>query len=103
MAVDEPATDQGQDEVAAAVDPSVDPEVADLELAERLERLERKPPLYRAFRGAMYTAYIVVAIWVVSAMTVATWRSVWGEPGEQLRERDGQVLAVEPASPSQGK
>lgn len=104
MTADEPAAGE-HDEVARVVaeEPSVATEVDDLELAEGLQRIERKPPLYRAFRGAMYTAYIIIAIWVVSAITVAAWRSVWGESGDMVRKRDGQVLAVEPASQHQSE
>jgi hypothetical protein len=47
--------------------------------AETLRRADEKPPLYRAFRGAMYVVYMAVVVWFCLSITVSVWRSVWGD------------------------
>jgi len=53
-----------------------------------LRRAEAKPPLYRFFRGGLYVAYMVVAVWFCVAVTVSVWRAVWGEPGRAMQQRE---------------
>jgi hypothetical protein len=52
---------------------------------DRLARVERKPPLYRAFRWSLYGIYVMVAAWLVLSITVAIWKSVYGEAGAARR------------------
>lgn len=53
-----------------------------------LRRAEAKPPLYRFFRGGLYVAYMVVAVWFCIAITASVWRAVWGEQGKALQQRE---------------
>lgn len=53
-----------------------------------LRRAEAKPPLYRFFRGGLYVAYMVVAVWFCLTITVSVWRAVWGEQGRALQQRE---------------
>lgn len=73
----------------AAPEPAAPPPDArdDQKIAAELQRLERKPPLYRFFRGGMYGLYIVAALWIVSAMSWSAIHSVWGPPGLALKAR----------------
>jgi hypothetical protein len=50
-----------------------------------LRRAEAKPPLYRFFRGGLYVAYMIVAVWFCLSITVAVWRAVWGDSGRSLQ------------------
>lgn len=59
----------------------------DVAIARELERLERRPPLYRFFRGTMYGLYLLAAAWLLIAIAVSTWHSVWGDAGDKLRQR----------------
>ncbi len=65
-----------------------------LEIAEQLAQMERKPPLYRVFRGTMYTLYLVVAVWVVMAIAVASWRGIWGEAGDVIKRSQNEAHPV---------
>lgn len=66
-----------------------------------LRRAEAKPPLYRFFRGGLYVAYMVVAVWFCLSITASVWRAVWGEPGRQLQAhaQDRHPLQVTPGRP----
>ena len=66
----------------------------DLAIAAKLERLERKPPLYRFFRGGLYGLYGLAAFWVMAAIAWSTWQSVWGPAGQALKQRQGQQAGV---------
>ena len=59
-------------------------ELGDEALRARLSRVERKPPLYRVFRVGLYGIYGIVATWLVLSITVAVWRTVYGDVGTQL-------------------
>lgn len=59
--------------------------LGDAALRARVDRVERKPPLYRIFRVSLYALYGLVATWLVLAITVAVWNSVYGAPGQALR------------------
>lgn len=74
-------------EGAAADDVEVAPSagLGDDELRARAAKVERKPPLYRAFRVVLYGAYAVVAAWLVGGITIAVWASVYGAAGASLR------------------
>jgi nitrate reductase NapE component len=63
-------------------------------LRAELARVERKPPLYRAFRVALYSLYGLVAAWLIGAITLAIWQSVFGPPGDALRAREAQRLGA---------
>ncbi len=52
---------------------------------DRLARVERKPPLYRAFRWSLYGIYVMLAAWLVLSITVAIWKSVYGDAGAERR------------------
>jgi len=89
-----PSAEPAVDLPDASVAPSVDAVAAlppdpsdDREIAETLQRMESKPPLYRFFRGAMYGIYLVVAAWIVLAIAVSSWRSVYGKDGQALKQR----------------
>lgn len=56
-----------------------------------LRRAEEKPPLYRAFRVAMYVGYFVVVGWFVVSIVVGVYRSVYGPAGDALRQREQVV------------
>jgi hypothetical protein len=64
-----------------------------------LRRAEAKPPLYRFFRGGLYVAYMVVAVWFCLSITVSVWRAVWGESGRalQVHEQVRHPLQATPA------
>lgn len=82
-------------EPAAGQDVQLEP----LEVAEQLARVERKPPLYRAFRGTLYVVYLVVAAWLTVAVAVAAGRGVWGADGQAIKRAQDQarpVTVVEP-------
>lgn len=59
---------------------------------DRLAYVERKPPLYRAFRWSLYGIYIALAAWLIVSITVAVWQSVFGAPGQTLRAADQAAL-----------
>ncbi len=79
------ATDPGGDDHA----------LGDAALRARLSRVERKPPLYRAFRVSLYALYGLVATWLVLSITVAVWQSVFGEAGQALRARQRAPMAAQ--------
>jgi hypothetical protein len=56
-----------------------------------LRRAEEKPPLYRAFRVAMYVGYLLVVAWFVISIVIGVYRSVYGPAGQALRQRDQPV------------
>lgn len=60
--------------------------LGDAELIDKLESIERKPPTYRVFRVTLYTTYIIIALWLVLSIAIASWSSVYGERGVKLRE-----------------
>ncbi len=72
--------DAAPEQVGAAVD-----NLQDVEIRDRLAQMERKPPLYRAFRVTLYTLYIGVAAWLVLSIAISAWQSVYGAAGESLR------------------
>ncbi|MBI5607898.1 MAG: hypothetical protein HY902_03355 [Deltaproteobacteria bacterium] len=53
-----------------------------------LQRAEEKPPLYRAFRTAMYVGYMIVVVWLVVGIIAGAWGAVWGEQGQQIQARE---------------
>ena len=79
--------------------PPMDSQLEPLEVAEELARVERKPPLYRAFRGTLYVLYLVLAAWLTVAVIVAAWRGVWGEAGQTIRQAQQQARPVTVAPP----
>ncbi|MCO4762242.1 MAG: hypothetical protein KC502_12100 [Myxococcales bacterium] len=76
--------------------PHVD-DLGDLEIREHLERIERKPPKFRAFRVALYSLYLLLAGWLVVSIAIGTWQSVYGTSGDALRARPSAPLAASPA------
>ena len=66
----------------------------DLQIANELERLERKPPLYRFFRGTLYSLYGLVAAWVVCSIAWSAYQSVWGKSGQALKQQQSTPSAV---------
>ena len=76
-----------------------DSQLEPLEIAEELARVERKPPLYRAFRGTLYTLYLVLAVWLTTAVIVAAWRGVWGDAGAALRHAQNENRPLTVATP----
>ncbi|MBP47288.1 MAG: hypothetical protein CMH53_05065 [Myxococcales bacterium] len=71
----------------------------DAELIDRLARIERKPPMYRVFRGTLYSVYIAVALWLVLSVAIAAWSSVYGESGDAFRANKGRSSPVAPVEP----
>ncbi len=57
----------------------------ELEIAERLARAERKPPLYRFFRGTLYGLYLAVTLWLFLAIVISWTNAVWGDAGDAMR------------------
>ncbi len=53
-----------------------------------LQRAEEKPPLYRAFRTAMYVGYMIVVVWLVVGIIAGAWGAVWGEQGRHIQQRE---------------
>ena len=83
-----------------ALDAGEDGALGDAALRARLSRVERKPPLYLAFRVSLYALYGVVATWLVLSITVAVWQSVFGEVGAALRaQQRAPVAAQAPPTP----
>ena len=76
-----------------------DSQLEPLEIAEELARVERKPPLYRAFRGTLYTLYLLLAVWLTVAVIVAAWRGVWGDAGQTIRQAQEQARPLTVAAP----
>lgn len=72
----------------------------DSAVRERLARVERKPPLYRAFRWSLYGIYVAVAAWLVGSITVAVWQSVYGPSGDALRAAETRPVAAPQAEES---
>ena len=93
------ADDRGSEEFVDAADgdgPDVEMSVdEDLAMAAELERLERKPPLYRFFRGTLYGLYMLVAVWLVAAIAWSAYLSVWGEPGQQMKQRETSLSSIQ--------
>ena len=66
------------------------PQVAQLEdreIREQLERIENKPPMYRAFRVTLYSLYLAIATWLVVSIAIGAWKSVYGPAGVSLKAR----------------
>lgn len=53
-----------------------------------LRRAEEKPPLYRAFRTALYVTYLLVVAWFVIAIIVGAYNAVWGPQGQALAAKE---------------
>ena len=69
----------------------------EVEIAARLARVENKPPLYRLFRGALYTLYLAVALWLFLAIVISWGRAVWGDAADALRKQQDQPKPLEAA------
>jgi len=83
------------DELGKVVPQPEEPDLRDdIAIARELERLERKPPLYRFFRGAMYGLYMLAAVWLIGAMAISAWQAVYGEAGRKLRARQAQTAPI---------
>lgn len=82
-------------DASAPVGAASEPMPSDADLA----RAEAKPPLYRFFRGGLYIAYMVVAVWFCVSITVNAWRAVWGEPGRALQAQESSRQPVRATPP----
>lgn len=78
------------DDQAPAEDPQLAAAEHDAPDDETISRAEIKPPRYRIVRGTVYALYMVVLVWFCISVTVAVWRSVWGEPGQRLQQQEQQ-------------
>ena len=65
-------------------------ELEDLEIREQLERIEQKPPMYRIFRVALYSLYLLIAGWLVISIAIGAWHSVYGEAGKALKAQSSK-------------
>lgn len=79
MATDSGLTLAKTSSAGLAQEPSAIHDYSALPDAETMRRADEKPPLYRAFRGAMYVVYMAVVVWFCLSITVSVWRSVWGD------------------------
>ncbi len=73
-------------------------ELDDVEIREQLERIEKKPPMYRVFRVALYSLYLLIAGWLVVSIAIGTWHSVYGEAGQALKAQSSKQAPLK-ASP----
>lgn len=81
--------------VSATIGAAGEPMPSEAELA----RAEEKPPLYRFFRGGLYVAYMIVAVWFCLSVAVNAWRAVWGEPGRGLQAQETSQQPVRATPP----
>lgn len=76
------------------VDALVNDPRRDQEIAQEMERVERKPPTYKVFRRVLYGLYGLVTLWLTLSIAISAWQSIYGERGRSLRQSQEQTRPV---------